>query len=93
MDEEDLEELYLPRIAFDVEPISTPKYNLPKLCKFITNQGFSKHQLNLIYRRSLSQPPKGTSSDIRQKENILILINTVSGQNIGGFVSVPIPKN
>lgn len=72
--------------------MSTPKYNLPKLVNFITTDGFTKHQLNLIYRRSTTESPKGSNADIRERKNLLILINTASGQNIGGFVSVPIPK-
>lgn len=71
---------------------------MPKLCKFLgglstDNEGFSKHALNLIYRRSMTNPPKGKNSDIRQRNHLLILINTQQKQNIGGFVSVPIPKN
>jgi hypothetical protein len=51
------------------------------------------HALTLIYRRSLTAPPRGKNTDIRSKNSLLILINTATGQNIGGFVSVPIPKN
>lgn len=65
---------------------------MPKLCIFITSAGFSKHSLNLIYRRSLNYPPKGKNTDIRLRNNLLILITTVSGLNIGGFISVPLPK-
>jgi hypothetical protein len=83
----------MPRLKFDIEPVSTPKYNLPKLCLFIPGDGFIKHTITLIYRRSLTEPPKGKNADIRQKNRFLILINTVSGQNIGGFVSAPIPKS
>lgn len=40
----------------------------------------------------MSAPPKGINSDILHRKNLLILIATASGQNIGGFISVPIQK-
>lgn len=47
----------------------------------------------MLYRRSTTNPAKGNNSDLRGKNNLLILINTTLGQNIGGFVSVQIGKN
>lgn len=55
----------MPRINFDEEPTSTPKKNLPKLAEFITDDGFNRKKLTLIFRRSKEHTPKGDQMDIR----------------------------
>lgn len=93
MDEEMLEEMYASRLKFDEEPVSTPKINLPKLVGFICGDDFNRKLLHLIYRRSKSHPPVGQDNDLRNRNNLLILINTVTGQNVGGYISVSLPSN
>lgn len=54
MDEEDLEEMYCSRLNFNFEPQSCPKKLLPRLANFMTNEGFDKKELNLVYRRAIN---------------------------------------
>ena len=46
-----------------------------------------------MYRRSKKEPPVGQKADIREKNELLILILTEKNQNIGGYVSTKIPAN
>lgn len=85
--------MYLARLKFDEEPISVPKVQLPKLVGFISGDDFNRKILTLIYRRSNSHPSKGQDGDLRNKENLLILISTATGQHIGGYISARLPTN
>jgi hypothetical protein len=67
---------------------------LPNLANFLTTDGFSKKTLNLIFRRSISnQDSKGSSSDLFDRNSLLVLICTRMNQVIGGFTSIEISKN
>ena len=93
MDEEELEELYMPRLKFDEEPKSTPKHYLPKLVQFICDgEDFNRKALTLIYRRSKNHPQIGDNLDLRCRNSLLILIKTANGQSVGGFVSAELPN-
>ena len=93
IDEEDLEEMYMARLKFDEEPISTPKTDLPKLVGFICGEDFNRKVLTCIYRRSGNHSPIGQDYDLRNRSSLLILIHTATGQNIGGYISVSLPSN
>lgn len=93
MDEEEIEEMYMGRLKFDEEPVSTPKVHLPRLVGFICGNDFNRKLLTLLYRRSTTLPPRGQDCDLRDRNNLLVLIQTVTGQNVGGFVSVTIPSS
>lgn len=59
----------------------------------MSGEGFNKRILTLIYRRSTDFPSKGVNSDIYDKQNLLIIMNTIADQVVGGYVSVTIPRN
>lgn len=67
---------------------------LPKLANFLTNDGFQKKKLALLFRRNSSNSESvGQPSDIFNKISLLVLISTKQNQIIGGFTSVEISKN
>jgi len=73
-------------LAFDQEPRGCPKKYLPILANFLTNDGFSKKNLNLIFRRNIgNQEAKGNPNDIFNRSSLLVLICTRMNQFIGGF--------
>lgn len=85
--------MYAPRLAFDQQPLGTPKKYLPVLATFLTaEEGWNKKKLTLLYRRSQENKPFGQSSDLKNKNSLLILIKTQYGQYIGGFISISLPK-
>jgi hypothetical protein len=86
--------MYCSRLEFDREPLGCNKKFLPKLANFLTNDGFQKQKLHLIFRRNTTnQEIFGQPNDIRNKKSLLILICTKFNQVIGGFTSIEITKN
>jgi hypothetical protein len=85
--------MYSSRLKFDHEPRGCPKKLLPNLANFMTDDGFSKKTLNLIFRRNIAnQELMGSSSDIFNRSSLLVLICTRMNQIIGGFTSIEIEK-
>jgi hypothetical protein len=81
-------------LSFDKEPSGCPKRYLPKLANFLTTDGFQKKKLNLLFRRnSNNQDQYGQSTDIRNRDSLLVLICTRLNQIIGGFTSIVVNKN
>ena len=70
--------MYMPRLSFDIEPVSTPKIHFPKLINFICSEDFNKKKFNLIYRRSSTEKNLGKNADLRERNNLLILIKTTT---------------
>ena len=86
--------MYSSRLSFDKQPNGCPKKHLPKLANFLTTDGFQKKKLNLIFRRSSNnQDQCGQSTDIRNRDSLLVIICTRLNQVIGGFTSIRITKN
>ena len=59
----------------------------------ICGEDFNRKILTLIYRRAANITSFGQDADLRNKNNLLILIHTATGQNIGGYISVSLPSN
>ena len=80
-------------MTFDTEPLSCPKKYLPKLANFLTDEGFDKKKLDLLYRRTIN--PKENHGDVHEifgRNSLLVLLCTRMGQIIGGFTSAALKK-
>ena len=59
--------------------------------KIISPDFFSSKKLTLVYRRSQKNQPYGEKNDLRNKNQLVILIRTGKNKLVGGFVGQPIP--
>ena len=92
MDDEDIEQKYASRIAFDEQPVSIPKIYIPTLVDMLGTDGFSKRECKLILRRSDKHKNVGNVDSIRERGQMIMLIKTGKGKCIGGYIKEKIPK-
>lgn len=80
-------------MLFDAEPISIQKKQIPLLSDFVCSKGFSRKKFNLIYRRSKKYDAVGDNEAIKERNPLLVLVNTAFHEQLGGYISRSIPKN